>query len=133
MVTMKEYQEASDNTVFVHKESRVTQPKSILRFKMNQVGDAYCRGCKYQRVEDLPHEHKLNLHGLLAEMLENFEISDMIISDEAKLRENHSPKKIRSRDNVGKFCHKCGLQKENTAIVEEGTKVMTVCLECRGN
>ncbi len=123
MVTQKEYQRAPENAMFIYVPTGVVQAKAILRFKMNQIGQAYCKGAGYPSVELLPHEHKLNLHELLGDALEHFE-----------LQEEKQPPDIKPAvKGETSLCHKCGLQREDCVIIEIGTKVMRICLECRGN
>ena len=121
MVTQKEYKASPENTQFRYKPTGVIQPKAIIRFKMNQIGEAYCRGTSYPNVLLLPHELKLHLHGLLGEALEEFEIVEQKLA----------PKEMQPKSEDLSICHKCGLERSDCVIIEEGTKVMRICGDCR--
>lgn len=124
MVTLKEYQEASDDTLFVHKDNGFRQNKVIMRFKINQIADAYVKGVIAHKQDPREIQYAKELQEILKETLEHF---DMIIP---KILEE--PKRLKSRDGKGEFCHSCGLQKENTRLVEEGDMMKRKCMECLG-
>lgn len=132
MVTLKEYQEAPDTAIFVHKDSKFGQAKTIMRFKLNQISFAFAKGITKAGGDPNAQENLRELQALLAETLEHFEIQELKIVEEGTPAHFIKPKKHKSKDGKGKFCYKCGLQKLNTSIVEEGDKVLRVCQECLG-
>ena len=127
MVTTKEYSQAPENSIFVYKPTGVKQPKAIIRFKMNQIGQAYCQGARVRDVTQLRHELKVHLNDLIGEALEQFELVDEVIPIQEPATK---PAQVQKSDQL---CYKCGLNREDCIIIEEAGKVMRVCLECRGN
>lgn len=132
MVTLKEYQDAPDTAIFVHKENKFPQAKTIMRFKLNQISFSFAKGIAEAGGDPNDQENLRELQALLAETLEHFEIQEVKIIEEGTSAHFIKPKKHKSKDGKGKFCYRCGLQKENTSIVEEGDKVLRVCKECLG-
>lgn len=132
MVTMKEYKEAPENALFVHKENKFAQVKTIFRFKLNQIADSYIKGISKRGGN--PHEiqYRNDLKNILSETLEHFEIQLPKVIEDGTPAHFIKPIKHRSRDGKGRFCYKCGFQKEDTKIIEEAGKVMRVCQECLG-
>ena len=126
MVTLEEYRDAPENAIFTHKENKFGQPKSTFRFKLDQAF-FQIRQIQIQRGDTPEDSECLKEVGeIIAATLEHFDI------DMPKILDDRPPKKHKSKDGKGQFCHRCGLQKENCKIVEEGEKVIRVCAECIG-
>ena len=59
MVTLKEYSEAPENAIFVHKENKFGQVKTIMRFKLNQILSQYVATIKSKGGDPSSREFKL--------------------------------------------------------------------------
>jgi len=136
MVTLQEWQLADDNTVFEEKTSRRRIIKVLLKDNLHRVEKQMMQD--YAMNGELPTKENVNrIQDLIASTLENFEIVDISLKttkdiDEGVAMPVDEAKHKKAKDGLGEFCYKCGLQKQDTQIVEKQDEFIIVCKECLG-
>lgn len=86
-----------------------------------------------QKGEGPTLENVTRIKDVIASTLENFEIVDIKNTrevDEGIPIDDKAHKPIKSKEGKGEFCYKCGLQKEDTQVVEKQGSVIRMCKEC---
>ena len=133
MVSLKEWLDAPDNTMFEEKNTKNRISKANLKTNLAQVEKKMMYD--YAMNGELPTTENVHrIQDLIAATLENFEIVDITKKETERgvSIEDKPHGHIPSKDKKGEFCYKCGLQKEDTQIVEKEGSVIRMCKECLG-
>lgn len=133
MVTQAEWLAANDYTVFENIDNHKRITKFFLKQNLANVEKHMIKQYA-EKGEGPTRENVHRIQDLIAATLENFEIID--ITKKATERgvpiEDKAHGHLPSRDKKGEFCYKCGLQKENTQVVEKEGEFIRMCKECLG-
>lgn len=134
MVTLQEWMQADDFTVFENIDNHKRITKFFLKQNLSNVEKTMIQ--QYASKGEGPtRENVHRIQDLIAATLENFEIVEIKKikqTDEGVPIEDKAHGHLPSQDNKGKFCFKCGLQKENTQVVEKEGEFIRMCKECLG-
>lgn len=133
MVNLQEWQAASDSIIFEEKNTKNRISKANLRTNLFQIERKMMYD--YGMKGELPtKENVQRIKDLIESILENFEVVDFTKKETEKgvpipeKPHGHLP----SSNNKGQYCYKCGLQKEDTQIIEKGDSIIRMCKECLG-
>lgn len=134
MVTLQEWLKADNFTVFENKDNHKRITKFFLKENLRTI-EQYMIKQYAAKGEGPTAENVHRIQDLIAATLENFEIIDIKTTKETEdgveiADKPHNP--IKSKSNMGGFCYKCGLQKEELEIVEKEGLAIKMCKECLG-
>lgn len=132
MVTLTEWMQADNYTVFENKDNKKRIIKTLLKENLRQIEKHMIQ--QYAAKGEGPTTENVHrIQDLIASVLENFEIIDIRTTKETEdgvsipeKPHGHLP----SNDKKGEFCYKCGLQKLDTQIVEKEGSIIRMCKEC---
>lgn len=134
MVTLTEWNNANDYTVFENKDNNRKIIKVLLRDNLRKIEQYMMQ--QYAMKGELPTvENVTRIRDVIASTLENFEIVDTTIKKEKEIDQGiempiTEAKHKKAKDGLGEFCYKCGLQKQDTQVVEKQGEFIRVCKEC---
>lgn len=133
MVTLAEWNAATDFTVFENIDNHKRITKYFLKDNLARIEKQMIK--QYADKGEGPTKENVHrIQDLIAATLENFEVVDIRVKETERgvPVDEKAAGHIPSEDKKGEFCYKCGLQKEDTKVVQKGESFIRMCKECLG-